>query len=351
MKEQLRQFFEEKFGQKADSWQLTKLHGDASYRTYFRANLGPGKTFIVMQLPAGQASVSEEITNLREKPRDLPFLEIARYLGGLGLPVPQVHHYDSKNRFLILEDLGDETLEKRVSLKPKEKESWYKKAIDLLVEMQRRTRLDSQARQASEKGRCIAFQRSFDETLFNWELDHFREYGIEIRLNRKIGASDLSLFEKYRRQIASVLTKMPTVFTHRDYQSRNLMIHREKLYLLDFQDALIGPMVYDLVALLRDSYIVLEPDLVDELLHDYLEKRGETVSLDFSSLRMMFDWVTIQRKLKDAGRFVYIDRVKGNRGFLPSIPASLAYVKEAFTRQKSLGEFFELLKKYVPEFS
>ena len=323
---------------------LRKLHGDASYRTYFRLTLEGGRTFIVMQLPQGISSASEEITHLKEKPAELPFVNIDRFLRGLGLPVPAIHDHDEKSGLLLLEDFGDETLEKRLShCSEEEKKEWYRRAIDLLVRFQT---LGMQ-----RKDGCIAHKRSFDETLLNWEFNHFLEYGIEVRLETKISEEDRKAIRQGMNFITYALTRLPQTLTHRDFQSRNLMIQNGTLKLLDFQDALMGPYLYDLVALLRDSYVTLPWTLVEELIAYYLQlKRSEGLNQGSASPYKIFDWMTIQRKLKDAGRFVYIERVKGNPNFLKHIPTSLSYVREAFERQEELKNLFGILKKYVPEF-
>jgi aminoglycoside/choline kinase family phosphotransferase len=120
---------------------------------------------------------------------------------------------------------------------------------------------------------------------------------------------------------------------------------------IDFQDALLGPRQYDLVALLRDSYVELPADLVERMIRRYLEKLAAAGGprLAYPAFREVFDLLTVQRKLKDAGRFVFIDRVKGNPSFLPSIPASLRYVRDAFARRPDLGGLQELLARHVPE--
>jgi aminoglycoside/choline kinase family phosphotransferase len=120
---------------------------------------------------------------------------------------------------------------------------------------------------------------------------------------------------------------------------------------IDFQDALLGPRQYDLVALLRDSYVELEPAFVEAMLRRYLDRLAAEGGprLEYGPFREVFDLLTIQRKLKDAGRFVFIDRVKGNPGFLVSIPASLRYVREAFARRDDLAELHEVLARHVPE--
>jgi aminoglycoside/choline kinase family phosphotransferase len=121
--------------------------------------------------------------------------------------------------------------------------------------------------------------------------------------------------------------------------------------IIDFQDALRAPRQYDLVALLRDSYVELPADLVDAMVRRYLarlEAEGGP-RLEHGPFRLTFDLLTVQRKLKDAGRFVFIDRVKGNPGFLPNIPASLRYVRAALARLPALAPLQEILARHVPE--
>jgi len=152
--------------------------------------------------------------------------------------------------------------------------------------------------------------------------------------------------------ISRALDAEPKGFTHRDYQSRNLMVLPSgEQAVIDFQDALLGPRQYDLVALLRDSYVELEPGLVDDMLRRYLDRLAAEGGprLDYPPFRATFDLLTVQRKLKDAGRFVFIDRVRKNPGFLPSIPASLRYVREAFSRRPDLAQLQEILAGHVPE--
>src|SRR5262249_35834246 len=145
------------------------------------------------------------------------------------------------------------------------------------------------------------------------------------------------------QQVARALAEQPRGFVHRDYQSRNLMVQDgPRLRLIDFQDALMGTQVYDLVALLRDSYVELEPDLLDELLDFYAERARLD---DRAAFRRLFDLQTTQRKLKDAGRFIFIDRVKKNPKFLISIPASLRYVRDALARQPELTALRSVLAK------
>jgi len=124
-----------------------------------------------------------------------------------------------------------------------------------------------------------------------------------------------------------------------------------ELVVIDFQDALLGPRQYDLVALLRDSYVELPRPFVEQMLREYtaeLERlTGEKIAND--EFLETFDLLTVQRKLKDAGRFEFINRVKGNPGFLVSIPASLRYVHDALERQPQLSDLRKIVARYVPE--
>jgi aminoglycoside/choline kinase family phosphotransferase len=128
------------------------------------------------------------------------------------------------------------------------------------------------------------------------------------------------------------------------------MVKDGELVVIDFQDALLGPRQYDLVALLRDSYVELDRPFVEQMLKVYVAefktKTGESIALpEFTAF---FDLLTVQRKLKDAARFEFIHRVKGNPGFLVSIPASLRYVRTAIVQQPKLAELHRLIAKYVP---
>jgi len=318
---------------------VEKLHGDASYRTYSRVGLSDGSTLIAMQMPAGASSASEEITNFEGVHAELPFVNVARFLSSRGLPVPRIEYYDDERHLMLIEDLGDGLMARIVERPDDEtRRFWYRKAIDLLVEMQEKT-------SGASPDECVALQRSFDQTLFDWEFDHFLEYGIEARTGTSPSSEDRASFFELTRRLGRQICRLPRSFTHRDFQSRNLVVRDGSLVIIDFQDALMGPQVYDLVALLRDSYVRLSDSLLGNLLVYYAEK----VSRPADEIRREFDIVTVQRKLKDAGRFVFIDRVKGNPNFLKYIPTSLGYARAALERMPDEARLYRLLKKFVPE--
>lgn len=316
---------------------VAKLYGDASYRTYFRVGMVSGKSFIVMKMPESAASASEEITNYNGAVGEIPYINVADFLNRIGIPVPKIYHYNKEQEVIILEDLGDGLFcTFVVDADDDTKFDHYRRAIDLLLGIQKN---------ANDDGRCIAFKRSFDRTLLNWEFDHFMEYGIEARLKRKIGQDVKKSFIEITRAITDEIIGMRYGFVHRDYQSRNLIISDSKIYVLDFQDALLGPYPYDFVALTRDSYVEISDNLLDRLISYYTERKG----LDEGKFKNDYDLVTVQRKLKDAGRFVYIEKVKGNPGYLRHIPRSLTYVKKALKRSPKYIGLYELLKPYVLE--
>ena len=203
----------------------------------------------------------------------------------------------------------------------------------------------------TKKRDCIAFGRGFDLPLLMWEFDHFLEYGLPYCTSRTVPPSDLKKIRKEFLKIAEELTGLPQTFTHRDFHSRNLMIYKKKIWVLDFQDALMGPSVYDLASLLRDSYTVLEEGLADELLSYYRDRTvtGSATGKNPETFRRIFDLMSIQRNLKAAGRFVYINQVKRNPKFLPYIPPTLRYVIANLKRYSELSRLHDLLVPYLEE--
>lgn len=342
----IKRHLKNELGLQPESLTIVPLHQHASYRSYYRLLLPEGQSLVVMEIPQGQWSVSEEISNEGLEISDPPYLSIAADLTRKGFPVPRVLSSSSEEGLIVIEDLGDVILERELRKKSlEEKLALYQQAISLLVDLQ--NKMDPR------DDDCIAFKRHFTVKLLHWELDHFFEYGIEKRLDKTIDPEDRTYFNEVADHIATTLTKYPQVFVHRDFQSRNLMQHQNKLWIIDFQDALMGPISYDLVALLRDSYIVLDRRLKEELIDEYLRQQQERYqkTINRDEFHHMFNWTTIQRKLKDAGRFVFIDREKDNPNFLQYIPASLQYVREALAREPELKEFYQRLKPYVPEWS
>jgi aminoglycoside/choline kinase family phosphotransferase len=326
-------------GKDAAAAPVRRLAGHASLRSYWRVGAYPD-SLVVMVLPPD--AKPEEVTK-GGAPAVNPFVDVQRYLEGIGVRVPRIHAFFEPEGLMVLEDLGDEMLETRL-LAGAPRAPLYEAAIDQLA----RLRAAAEAR----PGGCIAFTRAFDRDLYLWELEHFREWLLEAWKGARLSAGEREVVSRAFEGIARALDAEPKGFTHRDYQSRNLMVLPSgEQAVIDFQDALLGPRQYDLVALLRDSYVELDAPFVEAMLRRYLEKLAAAGGprLAHEPFREVFDLLTVQRKLKDAGRFVFIDRVKGNPGFLVSIPASLRYVREAFARRPDLAELRSVLARHVPE--
>jgi aminoglycoside/choline kinase family phosphotransferase len=326
---------------------LAPLNGDASNRRYFRLELvgGPPRSLVLMQLAAPEAfKQSEEAVSGAQSITELPFVNVLNHLVKAGVAVPTLHYYDKAAGLLYLEDLGDVTLaEACANATGVDQPGLYRQAVDDLV------RLHMKATFPADPG-CIAFGRAFDEPLLMWEFDHFIEYGIEKRAGRLLPEEERQAIRSEMRKVAALLAGQPRVFTHRDYHSRNLMVQNGRLRVIDFQDALMGPASYDLASLLRDSYLSLDEELIEELVIRYLEGRAKAgAPLDRLTFMRLFDLTSIQRNLKAAGRFVYIEKEKHNDRYLQYIPRTLANVKRNLARYSEVAVLRKRLAPYVPE--
>lgn len=319
------------WGELPEDATLEKLRGDASTRSYYRvvsASKQPA-SLIVMRLPAGGTPRELGI-------QELPFVDVQRHYKALGIPVPEIYADASERGVLLLEDLGDETFEARLGQGDEiQTSALYAQAIDLLVSLHERT---------AHGGDSIAYARAFDRKLLRWELEHFREWGLD--------AIGIALSTEERRglddafdTLVEELLALPQQLAHRDYQSRNLMWSpRGELVVIDFQDALMGPLGYDLAALLCDSYVELDEPLQLSLVERYANQRD----LDVAALIHAFRLISVQRKLKDAGRFVFIDQVRGNPSFLPWFGRSVAYAARALGHLPAYASVDALLRDKLP---
>jgi len=268
-----------------------------------------------------------------------------RFLESRNLPVPRLFADRTESGFLLQEDLGETTLFTELQQLPERKwTALYEESITLLVKFQRAT-----IKAPTTGPSCIGFNRRFTHALLRWELEHFKEWLLVDHAGAALSHKDNGLLEQAFDEIAEALASSHYRLAHRDYQSTNLMRSNGQLVLIDFQDALLAPPMYDLVALLRDSYIALSGEAVDSLLAYYWRQAVDL--LPFSSeeeMRRHFHLQTVQRKLKDAGRFIFIDRVKNNPGFLQWVEPTLGYVRNALPHITGGPALQELLSRYVP---
>lgn len=308
----------------------------ASLRRYARVVLG-GRPEIAMMMPAKGSEPDEVGGSARPALVDDPFVLTQRWLAELGQPVPAVYSIDADADVLWLEDVGNTDLDAWLTSEREPMRKAYERVLNALVGFQR----ESQSGAAPQ----VVRDRVFDAKMLRWELDHYVEWRIEAALSVSPTVAQRAVLDRSFDRLVSELAQIPLVPMHRDFQSHNLMVRDDgSIVFLDFQDAMLGPAVYDAVALLRDSYVVIPPGVLSELVEHYAEQVVAFPALAEASVRDVIRWFhmqTLQRKLKDAGRFVFIDRVKGNPDFLRYVDDSCAYVRAAFSALD--GEFPELL--------
>jgi aminoglycoside/choline kinase family phosphotransferase len=329
--------------------QATAMPGGASTRRYFRLGLPGGTSAVAMFVPEGGRP--EEVQKAHDGGR-WPFLEVRDLLAEHGVDVPKILAEDTAHGWLVIEDLGDETLANWLLKHPDDREGLYRKAVRDLARAQNEL--------ASLPEGSVVATRTFDFELLRWEIEHFKEWGLDAR-DKPLAPSDVPRWNAIADHLARRVSELPSGFVHRDYQSRNIMVvppdrngraTEPRLVWIDFQDALLGPRVYDLVALLNDSYQQFDRRFVESRLEDYAD--AAALSRGFSKesrLRLLdeFDLVTVQRKLKDAGRFVFIDRQKGNPSFLKFVTPTIKKVGGALARlapnDPEMAELREILQR------
>ena len=315
---------------------FSPLQGDASTRQYYRLSLDGAsepQTLVLMQL---------ESPNVRG---ETDFIRVLKFLQGIHLPVPELFHFDAERGLLLLQDCGDITLETHLhSADPATLKNWYLKAVHLIADMQ------AEATQAIDAD-CPAYHLKFDVEKLMWEMDFMLEHFIEGILQNKLKAAARKEIRKQLTALCTVLAEQSPCFTHRDYHSRNLMVHNDRLVLIDFQDARMGPSQYDLASLLRDSYRVLPDTLVWELVDAFIQKRQEREShaIHREEFVRVFDLMSIQRNLKAIGTFAYQKKIKNNDRYMRYIAPTLEYVRQAFMRRTELKPLQTVLSETIPE--
>ncbi len=325
--------------------EIKKLIGDASTRVYYRIflnenTLNSENSIIAMVLPE-KIEVNEKGNNSFIK--EEPFLNIQRYLKQSNLNIPSVLLNDENNRVILNEDLSDKTVFVMLNNDKPNYENVYKSIIDELIKFQDYT-------QKNINTDYYCFKREFDYDTLKWELDHFIEWNAIKGMNIQFTEAEMKIIEETFKEIALKLTNSKKIVVHRDFQSKNIMFKNNKYYLIDFQDALLGSEVYDLVALLKDSYVELNEDFVQNILKYYIKKTKEirNIEFDFDEFYKLFKLQTIQRKLKDTGRFHFINLVRKNPSFLQYLPLSKQYV--SLYLKELYPELFKIIEKSLRDF-
>ena len=323
-------------GLKKRTLAVVPLTGDASDRRYFRV--------VVREAPSVVLALHPESFSYDT----LPFVRIASLLRAMPVPVPAIIDHADDLALLALQDLGDVTLQAYLgAVEPAEHIRLYRQAVALIEILQRRgADLASPA--------YPPYQVAFDVEKFLWELEFFTKHFIEGYRGVAIDPATHDALTAEWRNLAGLLASEPRVLCHRDYHSRNLMLSAGDLYLIDFQDARMGPDTYDLASLLRDSYVDLTEEDSHELLDHFIALKREgcraTATEEWErTFRDRFEMMALQRNLKALGTFGYQTTARSNPVYMQYIPRTLRYVSMTLERQPRFARLHELLAGLVEE--
>jgi aminoglycoside/choline kinase family phosphotransferase len=306
------------------------LTGDASDRRYFRV-LQDDVPSVVLALHSGPIDF-----------QTLPFANVADLLQRMRLPVPSILGHSNADGILALQDLGDVTLQAHLGASsPAEHAALYREAVSLIEILQRHGR-------DLESERFIPYQIAFDVEKLTWELEFFVKHFLLAYRGAQLSVDERQALAVEWSAIAEELAAEPRVLCHRDYHSRNLMLHDGRLYLIDFQDARLGPDTYDLVSLLRDSYVDLTDLEVDDLIAYFLALK-KTAPAQSAEFRRRFDLMALQRNLKALGTFGYQTTTRGNSVYIQYIPRTLRYARTNLQKYERFAPLRTLLSAHLEE--
>jgi hypothetical protein len=301
---------------------LAPASADASFRRYFRATLPDGATRIVMDAPPPQEDCR-------------PFVHVAGLMLAAGVHVPTVIAQDLDRGFLLLSDLGRQTYLEVID--QNNAAALFSSATDALVRWQL----------ASRDGALPPY----DEALLRRELSLFPDWYITRHLGIELSASQRETLESMFTMIVQGNLAQPTVFVHRDYMPRNLMVSDPNPGVLDFQDAVIGPITYDVASLMRDAFLSWDEEQVIDWTVRYWEKARAArlpVDDDFGQFYRDFEWMGLQRHLKVLGIFARINYRDGKPRYLADTPRFIRYVRDVTSRYGALKPLAKLLDELEP---
>ncbi len=289
---------------------------DASFRRYFRVFAG-SRTYIAMDAPP-------------ERENSRAFVHVAGLLRESGLNAPEILARDFERGFLLVTDLG--TVPYLAALREENAARLFGDATSALVKWQL----------ASREG----VLPDYDEVLLRREIDLFAEWYLGRHLGVELGARDREALETVFAAVLARNLAEPRVFVHRDFMPRNLMVCESNPGVLDFQDAVRGPISYDVTCLLRDAYVSWDEELVIDQTVRYWEKArraGLPVPADFAQFWRDVEWMGVQRHLKVAGIFARLHYRDGKAGYLEDTPRFLGYLRHAARRYDELAPLARLL--------
>ena len=304
-------------------FELSFAAADADFRRYFRATFSDGRTVVCMDAPPDKMSVA-------------PYLKVQNLFHMVN--VPQVLHVDETQGFMVLNDLGSTTF--LTAMTQEKNEAAHKalllEAVGELIELQL----------ASRSG----VLPEYDREVMLREINLFPEWFVAKELGRELNFKQRRLWQQTVDTLLPPLLAQPKVYVHRDYIVRNLMLQEGRPGVLDFQDALYGPISYDLVSLLRDAFIGWDEEFVLDLVIRYWEQAraaGLPVPPEFDEFYRWFEWMGVQRHLKVAGIFARLYHRDGKDKYRPEIPRFLNYLRRVSRRYQDLAPLYALLVDLV----
>lgn len=306
------------------SFELTSASSDASFRHYYRVRKDD-VSYVVMDAPPQHEDCQ-------------PFIHISRIFLELGLHVPEVLATNLENGFLLLEDLG--SILYLDELNTATADRLYGDALGALAIIQSCGPKDDRL-------------PAYTQSLLLTEMTLFQDWLIGTHLGLKLDVDEQKIIQQAFDELADSALQQPQVCVHRDFHSRNLMLcTQHNPGVIDFQDAVVGPVTYDLVSLLRDCYIEWPRERVEQWASGYFELAGQTGILDPGQIDEQqflrwFDWMGVQRHLKAAGIFARLNHRDGKPGYLADIPRTLGYVTDVCRCYPELSEFGRLVEKLI----
>ena len=301
---------------------LTPASADASFRRYFRATYADGATAVIMDAPP-------------DKEDCRPWLKIQSLFAAAGAHVPAVPASDLERGFLLLSDLGQTTYLSALNADTDSASQLYSDATDALIAIQ----LTSRPGELPE----------YDRALLRRELDLFPEWFLGHHHRLELTAAERERLETVFERILAINLAEPRVFVHRDYHSRNLMLSAGgNPGIVDFQDAVYGPISYDLVSLFKDAYIAWDEEQVLDWLIRYWQKAraaGLPVHENFAEFHRDYEWMGVQRHIKVLGIFARLYHRDGKSGYLQDMPRVARYLRQSAERYIELKPILRLLDR------
>lgn len=292
---------------------VIQLAGDASARRYHRI-VQDEKTWVLMSWEPF-------------KQTDYPFLSVQRHFSACHIQVPGVVAIGEALGVLLLEDLGDLTLERKFweASKPEASEDFYQKTLDELIKIHDVATYSEISSTASTT--------KFDTAKFLWEMNYAKENLLLGLLKFKLSDSVASELDSAFVSFCSILDRQPKVICHRDFHSRNVMLKRNKVVIIDFQDARLGPVQYDLVSLFKDSYVDMSDDYAARLLNYYLDNSKVKKNPKFSNeeFNRIFELQSLQRCFKACGSFASFMNQRGDTRYLKYLAPTLKRVLKSLS--------------------